>query len=190
MSLGIRKKYELLYKRLKSEGINYLERPQIPDDAKEEIARIIRDLPHPRVASIWDIADVCRECTSGKLEYLYGFFGKDASQLRQEIENVYPEERKDGVLLPPSVPAEETSIQDLARMIGWSNEILLGSYSMLRKIGRATDIILKGQCPYCMGDLVEVIVSSELRLRCKSQTKPACRSVDWLLGNVSKRSPP
>ena len=52
------------------------------------------------------------------------------------------------------------------------------------------DIIIKAQCPYCMGDLVQVIVGNELRLRCKGQTNSECRNVDWHIGNVSKCKPP
>jgi len=186
----IRKKYEYLYRRLKSKGINFLERSRIPDDVKQDIIRVIRNLPHPKVASVLDIEDVCRECSAGKLEGLFELVGRNARLLLQEIQDAYPSERREEVQMPPVVPAEGVAIQDVARMFEWSNETLLRSYLMLKQISRATDIILKAQCPYCMGDLVEVIVGNELRLRCKSQTKSQCRSVDWLLGNVSKRPPP
>lgn len=186
----IRKKYEFLYRGLKSEGIDYLERSRIPEDVKQDIIKLIRNLPHPKVASIFDVKDVCRECSAGRLEYLFELFGRDARLLLQQIQEAYPDEQREEVSLPPVVQAEEADIQDVAEMVKWSNETLLRSYLMLKQISGATDIILKAQCPYCMGDLVEVIVGHELRLRCKSQTKSHCRSVDWSLGTVQKRHPP
>lgn len=186
----IRKKYEYIYRRLKSEGISFLERSRIQDDAKQHIIRVIRNLPHPKVASILDIEDVCRECSVGRLEGLFELVGRNARLLLKEVQDAHPSEQREEVSLPPVAPAEGVAIQDVARMVEWSNETLLRSYFLLKRIRQATDIILKAQCPYCMGDLVEVIVGNELRLRCKSQTKPQCRSVDWLLGNISKRPPP
>jgi hypothetical protein len=186
----IRKKYEVLYRRLKSEGIEYLERSGIRDDVKQEIISIIRNLPHPKVASMFDIEDVCRECSAGKLEYLFELFGSYARQLRQEIQESHPGERREELLLPPDTKTEEGSLQDIIRMMRWSNEALFRSYHILTRVSEAADIILKAQCPYCMGDLVEVIVGNELRLRCKSQAKSQCRTVDWHIGTVAKRPPP
>lgn len=187
----IRRKYGVLYRRLKSEGVDYLERSEVQDEVKQDILAVIKNLPHPKVASLFDIRDVCNECSAGKLEYLFKLFGRYARVMLRQIQEVHPDEQREGVSLPPVVLAEETDIQDVARMVQWSNDTLLRSYSMLKEISRATDIILKAQCPYCMGDLVEVIVNQkELRLRCKSQTKSHCRNVDWLVGFARKRSPP
>lgn len=186
----IRKKYKILYRGLKSEGIKHLERSTIRDDIKQDIMSSIRNLPHPEVASLFDIEDVCKECSAGKLEYLFELFGVYARQLHQEIQESHPGERREGVSLPPDMKTEEGSVQDIIRMMRWSNETLLHTHHMLTRVSQAADIILKAQCPYCMGDLVEVIVGNELRLRCKSQAKPQCRKVDWYIGKVSKCSPP
>jgi len=185
---AIREKYAILYRRIKSEGVDHLERSTISDGVKREILGIIKDLPHPKAASIFDIEDVCRECSAGKLEYLFQLFGPYARQLLREIQESYPGERGEGGPLPPD--SRDGDLQDIARMMRWSNETLFRSYLELTHVRKATDIILKAQCPYCMGDLVEVIVGNELRLRCKSQTKSQCRTIDWHIGKVSACSPP
>ena len=50
----------------------------------------------------------------------------------------------------------------------------------------ATDIILKGICPYCGGDIVLVIENNELRLRCRQQGSDKCRNWEWVIGYVKR----
>lgn len=85
--------------------------------------------------------------------------------------------------LPPS--PEEYDFQSLGTMLKWSN-------MMMMKLKRQTDIILKGRCPECGGDLVEDVVFNsskqkyELRLRCKQQGKPNCSKIDFHIQDLKK----
>jgi len=62
--------------------------------------------------------------------------------------------------------------------------------SMLFKAKGQIDITMKGQCPFCHGDLVTYIHNDELRLRCKNQTTPKCRTYAWVIGTAKRVSPP
>lgn len=178
----IREKYRNLYIRLKSKGIDALERIQVPSDVRSETIELIRNLPHPDLASLWDIEDVCRTFISGKLEYLSRFFGQEARRIADDIRNSFPHQRtQEGISIPPS--EEVSEIRDIARMLAWTNETLLKSYSLLYNINART---LKSQCPYCYGDLIEAVVGNELRLICKAQPKPECKKYYWVIGSAAK----
>jgi len=179
----IRRKYRELYMRIKSEGIDALDRIRVHPDVHREIIEVIRKLPHPELASLWDIEDACRLCVSGKLEGLYQSFGLEARRLADDIHTSFPQQRRpEGISIPPSEEAAE--IRDVARMLAWTNETLLKSYSLLHAIDGKT---LKSQCPYCYGDLIEAVVGNELRLICKAQPKPECKKYYWVIGSAAQR---
>jgi hypothetical protein len=180
--------YARLYAMLKAGAIPALDQMGVHGRTREEILEIIRWLPHPSVASALDIADVCRQCTSGKLEYLYRFFGRQAREILDEL----PEEtrRMPEVFPQPPTPSEERGTRDAVEMLDWTNRSIYRLSLMTRQIATAVDIVMKAQCPSCSNDMVTVIVGSELRLRCRGQTKPECRKVDWLIGSVSPQTPP
>jgi hypothetical protein len=179
-SINLTEKYRHLYNRIKAQVIEALEEARAPDATRREIIEIVSNLPHPKVASILDIMEVCRRCVSGKLEYLYKYFGDEARKILSDIEQYGH----------PPVPSERYELKDVVSMLTWTNRTLYDMSFLLHRIKGATDIIIKGQCPYCLEDLVTVIVGNELRLRCKGQTKPDCRKVDWYISDVSPRTPP
>lgn len=184
ISSGLRERYRHLYRRLKAEVVDALEEARPPQTVKKEIIRIVSNFPHPEVASVRDILEVCRECVSGKLEYLYRRFGEEAKAILNEIRVA------EGQYGRPPVPSERYEVRDAVNMLAWTNRTLYDMTFALDGIKKATDIILKGQCPFCHGDLVMAIFNDELRLRCKSRTNTNCRKVDWYVGKVSPTSPP
>jgi hypothetical protein len=180
-SYGIRERYRRLYQKIKSKIMDALDEARVPDPVREEIIEITSNLPHPRVASVEDIEEACKACVSGKLEYLYRYFGKDASDILNEIRDVIEKCER------PPIPSERHEINDAINMLTWTNKRIFEMTFALQRIEGATDIILKSQCPYCHEDMVAVLVEDELRLRCKGQTKPECRDVDWYICNVVPR---
>jgi hypothetical protein len=62
--------------------------------------------------------------------------------------------------------------------------------NMLSQAMQQFDIIMKGQCPFCHEDLVTYVRNSELRLRCKKQTKSDCQKYAWVIGTATQVSPP
>ena len=83
---NVRKAYESLYRKLKAKTVEAMDRATLPVRVKEEIAEYISNLPHPRLASVWDIRDICMTCVSGPLEHLYDLFGNDARTILSEIQ--------------------------------------------------------------------------------------------------------
>jgi len=179
--------YQKLYEQLKGDGLEYLIQ-RIKEgsfsDSEKEALRIIARLPHPSFANLNQIIDVCKECSRRYLEFAFsvGQIGEIALQILKKV-NEYKEEGRSLEIpreLPPS--PDVYNFQSIGEMVRWTNTMML-------HIARQTDIILKGRCPHCHGDLVEVIVDNELRLRCQQQSKPECRRDDWFLQNVTPKTP-
>jgi uncharacterized protein with PIN domain len=184
--------YETLYERLRGAGVDYLIeqiKGQNLTDYYEEALRIIARLPHPSFASVEQIFAVCKECSAGHLEFAFNTeqIGEIARRILSK-DNEYKREEK--LKIPKSFPPSPGvyDVQSIGMMLKWSN-------AMMRHLVQQTDIILKGRCPYCAGDLVEDIVpipncstnKYELRLRCRQQATPNCRNVDWYIQDVIRR---
>lgn len=183
-SIGILERYRHLYRRLKAEVVDALEEVRLPQQVRDEIIRFVSQLPHPEVVSVKDIHEVCTECVSGKLEHLHRLFGSEAKAILNEIRLMEEQYGR------PPVPSERNEVSAAINMLTWTNRTLYNMAFALGAIKKATDIIIKGQCPFCHGDLVTVIFDDELRLRCKGRTTSDCRKVDWHIGKVYPRSPP
>ena len=125
-----------------------------------------------------------RNAAGGHLEFAFqvGQIGKIAREILSKVNEYKREGRRLEIPkeFPPSPEVYDT--QSIGMMLSWSDAMML-------HLARQTDIILKGRCPYCHGDLVEVIVNNELGLLCKQQTKPKYRKVDWFLQNVTLKNP-
>lgn len=183
--------YQTLYERLRRVGVEYLIeqiKTHTFSDYYEEALRIIARLPHPSFASVDQIVAVCKECSAGHLEF--AFQTDQIGQIARQILSKVNEYKREGKRLeipkefPPS--PEVYDFQSIGMMLKWSNAMML-------HLVRQTDIILKGRCPYCGGDLVEDIVFNsstnkhELRLRCRQQATSNCQNVDWYIQDVIKR---
>lgn len=172
----IKKKYKHLYYKLKAEAVDVIDKIEVPDNVKQELIEIISNLPHPRVATILDIEEVCRGCVSGKLESLYRYFGDEAREILDETEKERAEE-----IPQPSRP-ERYSIENVGNMLAWTNKAVYRQMFMLSRISTVIDKTLKGICPSCGYDLIMVIVDGKkLRLRCRN---PEC-GLEWSIQKVS-----
>jgi hypothetical protein len=188
IELGIDKKrfreaYEELYRRLKSHKVVEYLRSKLDPRHAEVVLSAIRELPHPDVASPYDMWTICREILSGRLEPLYQFFGEEARQLREEMREEYP---RIVVPLPPREPREmlESTFSMLSETLTFTQK----TYALLKDIAPIVErIVLKGQCPYCGRDLVTVVVNeNELRLRCRQSPYEECKRWEWRIGSVDK----
>lgn len=175
----IRRRYADLYRRLKAEAVSAIERIEAPDNVKQELVKRVSSLPHPAVASLLDIREVCSECVSDKLEWLYKYFGNEAKGILGDISELSDIEELE-ISAPPR--PERWNIEDVGEMLAWTNEIQLYQLRLLAATRRAADITLKGRCPTCGSDLMIVIAKDkELRLRCRN---PSCKK-EWLIQDVS-----
>lgn len=187
----IMKKYERLYNRLKSECVEWLRLSDIPPKEKVLLERVIRELPHPSVANVFDIYEVCRSCTSGILEGFYKIVGEEAHKIRDLLTSVYGSEffEKEAEIRSPPELEEIEDLSDAIPFLKWTGETLFSLHRLSLKILKTADITLKGRCPYCGYDLVEVLQDTfsgiELRLRCRNE-KCKGRGFDWLIAIVKK----
>lgn len=183
--------YETLYERLRGAGVEYLIeqiKRQTLTDSYEEALRIITRLSHPSFASVEQIVAVCMECSAGHLEFAFQTeqIGEIARRILSKVNECKREDKRLEIPkeFPPSPGAYD--VQSIGMMLKWSNAMML-------HLVQQTDIILKGRCPYCGGDLVEDIVFNsstnkyELRLRCRQQATSNCQKVDWYIQDVIRR---
>lgn len=181
----IKKRYQKLYRDLKANVPELLEEKRVPPDIKEQILTVVSNLPHPSVASLIDIRDVCQICRAVVLEYLYRYFGEEVEKLCRMVSEVLEEVRP---LLGPPHPERSYNLQSIGTMLEWTNRSIYHIHLMVGQILSRTDITLKGQCPYCGGDLVEFIDlgKNELRIQCKNKPTPQCSKAIWVLHSVTK----
>ncbi len=187
--------YEKIYQILITKGVDvladYIKKRDLDDYAINAI-RTLASLPDPRVVTRREAVKIAMECISRSLEFCYQTenIGKLAHQLREQLE----QEPKEFIDLPLGVSSNTLDGSGLESMLMSNNSMLLNLTTAVSKIAATVDIDLKGQCPYCQGPLVEVLVNTggmnwELRLRCKKQTKPDCRNSDWFLQNTQVKVP-
>jgi hypothetical protein len=185
---SIREEYRKLYSFLKSKAVVNFIAQHYPHDAGELLS-LLKFIPHPKVASEWDIYEVAKMCVSGRLEYLYELIGDTAKRLLNLTRSEYPYVEQQEYRQPFPLPPERPEVTDIAAMLLWTNQTL----ARLREISLYTkhqvDIIMKGQCPFCHGDLVTYIKGQELRLRCKNRPKPECSQIAWKIGTATQTSP-
>lgn len=187
----IRQRYQDLFDRLRGEVLReLLRRPELSDGERQAIQRIAL-LPHPIEADVSQIKQVCKECSSGVLECVFQIseIGDRARSLIRLIEDSDLENEEISSLSEQirHIPPERESY-DLDTI---GNMLRLNSM-MLSQVAARVDRTLKGRCPECNGDVIEVIVESkgkkELRLRCRQQTSDACRSYDWYIQDVQRKN--
>jgi len=196
MAIGssLSEEYRELYCCLKSDDTIRFINDNLPQDAKK-ILSLIRSLPHPSVASEWDIYDVAKLCVSGHLEYLYDReclhqrVGELAKRLLNRVRLDYPYVELSEYRSRPTKPPKNPEIADIAYMLSWANNKLSQIYRLSYLTKSQSDITMKGQCPFCHGDLVTYVVGQELRLRCKNRTNPECTQTAWQIGIVKPTTP-
>jgi len=84
----IKRRYKQLYTRLKATVPELIEKERIPPMAKRQILTVVSNLPHPSVASLADIREVCLTCIAGVLKCLYQHFGDEAKELYNMVGKV------------------------------------------------------------------------------------------------------
>ena len=198
-------RYRELYERSKSlddqtrrkiiEKISQLMvRRQIPLNIGLFIMRFLINPPHPlrvsprelRLISNFMRHPSVRDLLPG--EFVNGFdrIYEASRYLVEEFPEV-PELREETPEL--KIPSSRYIISMITQTHERVHELYLLSrkvYEVVTGVSKTVDIILKGQCPFCGGDLVEVIVNNELRLRCKRGTYDECKKWDWVIGTIRK----
>jgi len=194
--MSILAQYGELYRRLKTDGVEaliaWIEQKGFSGYEKEALGIIAR-LPEPTQASVAGILQVAEECSRGHLEFAFRVAG--IGQLAREIIAAIKEER----VFPEPTPQRTSGIspvdqQDVASLLASQHMMLLDISHAVSWLSTKSDIDLKAQCPFCHGPLVEVVVRNkaqgyELRLRCKDQEKSDCQENEWLVQDLTKRSP-
>jgi hypothetical protein len=191
----LRRIYEQIYQSLRSRGVEtlaaYVKERGLDEYALNAI-RTLASLPDPRLVTRREAAAIASECISRYLEFCYQTenIGELARQLRDLLERE-PNQLLD---VPLSIIPRALELSEAENLLRSNNTMLLNLTTAVGKLATAVDIDLKGQCPHCHGPLVEVLVDAgganrELRLRCKQQSKAACRSVDWYLQDAQTRNP-
>ncbi len=175
----IKQRYADLYHRLKAEAVAAIEKIDATSNVKQELIERVSKLPHPTVASLIDIHGVCSECVSGKLEWLYKYFGNEAKSILSDLSEL--SELLELAISAPPRP-ERLGMEEVGEMLAWTNEAQMYQLELLKALWRVTDITLKGRCPNCGGDLIAVIVKDkELHLRCRNSN---CKK-EWFIQDVS-----
>jgi hypothetical protein len=144
----------------------------------------VSNLPHPSVANLRDIRDVCRICKTGVLEYFYHHIGEEVDELCRMID-VLEEEAVEPFAVPPS-PERPYDLQSIGMMLYWANRNISSIHNIVTNILGLTDITLKGQCPYCDGPLVVFVdlKTNKLRIQCKNKPRPECSKAIWTIQKV------
>jgi hypothetical protein len=183
--INILESYNELYIRLKTVGLdNLLENDKFDEYGKRAL-RIIAQLPHPNEIGLGEIRNICKECSRGSLELLFQIAG--IGELSREILKIAEETGE--YHFEPITELPQYDPESITGMLDWNNNMMLRMSSSINRLLRQSDINLKGRCPFCHGDLVEVIVQNELRLRCKQQIKSDCRNIDWFIQDLQQRKP-
>lgn len=181
--IKILESYKELYNRLKKEGLDKLLENDKFDEHGKKAIKIIAQLPHPNELGIGEIRKICEECLRGNLESVSSIasirgLARDILKLAEKTEEYHIEPIAE---LPQYDPG---SVID---MLNWNNNMMYMMSSSINKLTRQLDINLKGRCPFCHGDLVEVIVDDELRLRCAQQNKSDCQDTEWFIQDLEQR---
>jgi hypothetical protein len=155
------RRYKQLYDELKSERIaKLIENECLDAEVRRKLVGAIRHLPHPELASIWDIKYVCKQILAGELEYLYKILGRFARELYDDVSELYPERVDERPL--------SASPKDLVYFLAQVNDSIACLRMDISYLSRVVqDIVLKGVCPKCGADLVETIENDKLILRCR-----------------------
>jgi hypothetical protein len=183
--IPILESYKELYTRLKKEGLDKLLEKDKFDKYSKRALTIIARLPHPNEVGLKEIIIICEECSCGSLELLFQIAG--IGELAREILNKIKITEK--YHIEPIKEFPQYDKQSVAEMLSWNNNMMLKMSFSLDRLSRQSDINLKGRCPFCHGDLVEVIVQNELRLRCLQQIKSDCQDTDWFIQDLKIRKP-
>jgi hypothetical protein len=185
MNPQIKERYGKLYRRLKSTVPDLLEEERVPNGIRRQILTVVSNLPHPSVANLRDIRDVCLICKAGVLEYFYHHIREEVDELCRMIIDVLKEEAVEPFAVPPS-PERPYDLQSIGMMLYWANRNISSIHNIVTKILGLTDITLKGQCPYCDGPLVVFVDlnSNELRIQCKNKPQRECSKAIWIIQQV------
>ena len=189
--MNILELYNELYNRLKTKGLDYLLENSQFDEYSKRALKIISQLPYPIEVDLEKISETCEECSRGSLELVFHIDG--IGNLAREILQIVRESGEYGINQTTKPrPYDPESVTD---MLNWNNNMMLNISFGINRLIRHADINLKGRCPSCHGDLVEVIFydkvkqTNELRIRCKQQIKSDCQNVDWYIQDLDKRKP-
>jgi len=189
MTKRVRQEYQELFNRLKTDALSELLRQEELNGGERQAIKEIANLPHPIEADIHQIRQVCLNCRSGFLEYVFQIkkIGDRARSLIELIDrNDFDDETVSEISEQIRHPFPEKESYDLNKIEAMLHENTL----MLKHVVSGVDLTLKSRCPECYGDLIAVIVDNrgknELRLKCRQQTNEQCRRYDWYMRDVDQ----
>lgn len=159
----VREAYEEIYTVLKSEGVETIEGLEISEDSKAEARERIRTLPHPDVATRYDIREVCEELRRDSLYEFHYLVGEQVELILAHLE----EEQLDDEI-PSSHEGELAEVKhQLHRQTRMLRDISFKSGQAASGVNRT----LKSNCVQCGSDLKIYVDQSgskdELMLSCR-----------------------
>lgn len=191
MSAYMKDLYRAVYSSLKSEEfVIKIRNSGLTSDEKERVIAVIKKLTHPSVASAWDAYELAKLCLSGLVPGVPKETIDDAKRIINEVKKNYPYiEHKQDILSPPEV-SENPTLQELAMAISWGNRLLARLTASVQAVQNDAHSTLKGQCPFCLEDMLVVVKDNEIVLKCAAGSTPACKKSEWrifslLAGNES-----
>lgn len=167
-------RYRTLYRRLKAEALDRLSEMDLDRSEARELRSRIRTLPHPDVASTWDVREVYEEITSGELERIADAVGEDADELLQQIEELTPPESisEGQTQSVERSDAVHEQLQELGNRLAFQTSLLRDVSAAQSSMQAQLDVTLKGVCQSCGGDYRVTVDTSrtppELRIECRS----------------------
>lgn len=183
--------YSQLVQQLKGPILDHILEHFHADGSKHaERIRFIAQLPQEAYVSIEDMRNIVNYCLKDKwlsrmdlhlplYELMEALPSGDEEHPGLDIFELY------GIRLPTFSEYRNLSSTDQMQCVYMT--------SLRSGYGTGKNIELKGVCPYCNNDLVQVIENygpgkqPELRLRCRKQTRLECQSVDWFVGHLERR---
>lgn len=159
--------YQELYRKLKSEVVRELDEMDVTESRKTDLLERIRFIPHPEVATVFDVRDVCEDIQAGPLEHLYPLVGQQAGELLQELE----EDGKQG--RGQNLSQDETiNLEQVQRTLNYQSELLRDITARSGQAARGVSRTLKSNCVSCGSDLKLFVdqtgSTNELTLSCRS----------------------
>jgi len=160
----IHEEYETIYNVLKSRGVEILEDLELAEHSKDEIRKRIRRLPHPDVATLYDIREVCKELRE---EQLYEFH----HLVREEVETILSQ-LEDEQFDYDFQPSHEDELAAVKHQLNRQTKMLEVINFRSRQASQGVDRTLKSNCRQCGSDLKIYVDQSgsqdELMLSCRN----------------------
>jgi len=182
----LRDGYKALYEHLKSERIaGRVGEMHLPEAERKAVESFLKNLPHPSVATPWDVYDVANGCLEGSVPGLGGEAVRYARELMALSKKLYPMPGPgSSVPVPPQI-GDHPTIAELAKAVAWGNNLTARLAAVAVSTNEKAVGALKTQCPFCLEEMALTIDKDEAVLRCVGGATPKCRKTVWRLFQVT-----